>query len=104
MIDVQDPATRPVHAGRHTELHVLGSGSKGNAFALVCDGHVLLLDAGFSGREIERRLALTGLDVAAVVANALTHEHGDHACGATRLARRLDVPVPAMYGPTADTR
>ena len=29
---------------------------------------------------------------------ALTHEHGDHACGAARLARRLGVPVLTASG------
>ena len=79
-------------------LTVLGSGSKGNAFAIGFEGELLLLDAGFSLKEIERRLQCAGLDPAAVVAVALTHEHGDHASGATSFARRHDIPVTTSLG------
>lgn len=79
-------------------LIVLGSGSKGNCFALVCDGAVLLIDAGFSAREIERRLEAGGADPRAIIGIALTHEHGDHASGATRLAARHDAPVITSLG------
>ena len=74
-------------------LFVLGSGSRGNCFAVEADGAAMLLDAGFSAREIERRAETAGFELARVKAIALTHEHGDHACGAPRLARRLGVPV-----------
>ena len=80
------------------QLIVLGSGSRGNCFALVCDGAVLLIDAGFSVREIERRLELAGIDPAMVADIALTHEHGDHAAGAIRLAARHDAPILASLG------
>jgi phosphoribosyl 1,2-cyclic phosphodiesterase len=81
-----------------TTLHVLGSGSKGNCFAISSDGATLLVDAGFSAREIERRAALAGVPLGSVVGIALTHEHGDHVCGASRLARRLGVPVLTAPG------
>ena len=79
-------------------LFVLGSGSRGNCCAVECDGTALLVDAGFSAREIERRAEAAGLDLAWVAGIALTHEHGDHACGAPRLARRLGVPVLTASG------
>lgn len=79
-------------------LVVLGSGSKGNAFALVHEGQVLLIDAGFSCREVERRLESAGIAPAALVGVALTHEHGDHARGATRIAQRHSIPVIASLG------
>ena len=79
-------------------LYVLGSGSRGNCFAVEAEGAGLLLDAGFSGREIERRAEAVGLELARVAGIALTHEHGDHACGAARLARRLGVPVVTAPG------
>ena len=79
-------------------LYVLGSGSRGNCSAVEAEGATLLLDAGFSAREIERRADTVGLDLARVVGIALTHEHGDHACGAARLARRLGVPVLTATG------
>ncbi len=81
-----------------TTLYVLGSGSRGNCFAVECGGASLLVDAGFSMKEIQRRAALAGLPLDAVVGIALTHEHGDHACGAARLARVLGVPVLTAAG------
>jgi phosphoribosyl 1,2-cyclic phosphodiesterase len=79
-------------------LYVLGSGSRGNCFAVESDGMALLIDAGFSAREIERRAEMAGLALDRVSGIALTHEHGDHACGAARLARRLGVPVLTAPG------
>jgi len=79
-------------------LYVLGSGSRGNCFAVESEGMALLIDAGFSAREIERRAASAGLDLRMVAGIALTHEHGDHACGAARLARLLRVPVLTAPG------
>ena len=81
-----------------TTLYVLGSGSRGNCCAVEADGVALLVDAGFSAREIERRGAAVGLALERVGAIVLTHEHNDHACGAPRLARRLRVPVLTAPG------
>jgi len=79
-------------------LYVLGSGSRGNCCAVEVDGAAMLLDAGFSAREIERRADTAGLDLSRVAGIALTHEHGDHACGAPRLAHRLGVPILTAPG------
>jgi phosphoribosyl 1,2-cyclic phosphodiesterase len=79
-------------------LYVLGSGSRGNCFAVESEGVGLLIDAGFSAREIERRAERAGLDLSQVAGIVLTHEHGDHACGAPLLARRLQVPVLTAPG------
>jgi phosphoribosyl 1,2-cyclic phosphodiesterase len=76
-----------------TALYVLGSGSRGNCFALESEGEVLLLDAGFSAREIERRAEAVGLPLDRLAGIALTHEHGDHSCGAARLAQRFAIPL-----------
>ncbi len=81
-----------------TTLTVLGSGSKGNAMALESDGAILLLDAGFSAREVERRAELAGVPLDALCGIALTHEHGDHTQGAFRLATKYGVPVLASPG------
>jgi phosphoribosyl 1,2-cyclic phosphodiesterase len=81
-----------------TTLYVLGSGSRGNCCAVEHDGAAMLIDAGFSPREIEHRAETTGLALGAVGAIVLTHEHGDHARGAGRLARRLGVPVLTAPG------
>ena len=81
-----------------TTLYVLGSGSRGNCVAVESDGVAVLVDAGFSAREIERRAETAGLPLERVAALVLTHEHGDHARGAARLARRLRAPVLTAPG------
>lgn len=81
-----------------TTLYVLGSGSGGNAFALAAAGEVLLVDAGFSAREIGRRAHHAGLDLGRVTGLVLTHEHGDHTSGAARVARTLGVPIITAPG------
>jgi glyoxylase-like metal-dependent hydrolase (beta-lactamase superfamily II) len=81
-----------------TTLYMLGSGSKGNCCAVESEGAAVLIDAGFSAREIERRAARAGLALEQVAAIVLTHEHGDHACGAAQLAARLRVPVVTAPG------
>jgi phosphoribosyl 1,2-cyclic phosphodiesterase len=74
---------------------VLGSGSKGNCTYVEAGETAILVDAGFSGREIERRLAGIGVDPARLSAILLTHEHGDHLRGVGVLSRRFRLPVHA---------
>ena len=72
---------------------VLASGSKGNAI-YVSDGHTsILVDAGLSGREIERRLQSQGLRADDLSALVLSHEHADHVQGVGVLSRRYRLPV-----------
>jgi len=79
---------------------VLGSGSKGNATYIEMDGVGLLIDAGFSGKEMARRLDLIGVSMGSVAAIVVTHEHHDHIQGAGILARRYGTPV-YLNEPTA---
>ncbi|MEJ2690616.1 MAG: MBL fold metallo-hydrolase [Deltaproteobacteria bacterium] len=72
---------------------VLGSGSKGNSTLVMGEESFVLIDAGFSGREIERRLATVGVDPSALNAIVISHEHRDHIRGAAILSRRWQVPV-----------
>lgn len=77
---------------------VLGSGSRGNAVVVDGGGRRILLDAGFSCREIEKRLAALGLSAEGLDAVVVTHEHRDHVRGADRLARRWRLPIYATGG------
>jgi len=79
-------------------LTVLGSGSRGNALLVESDGAALLVDAGFSFKDLLRRCAAAGCDPSLVRAIVLTHEHGDHARGAPRAAAVWGVPVLASPG------
>ncbi|MGH7481490.1 MAG: MBL fold metallo-hydrolase [Longimicrobiales bacterium] len=72
---------------------VLGSGSIGNATVVEADGVRVLVDAGFSGRDIERRLLACEVDPETLTGILITHEHGDHTRGMGVLARRFDLPI-----------
>ncbi len=71
----------------------LASGSKGNAI-YVSDGETaLLVDAGLSGIEIERRMTMAGLQPEKLGAIVVSHEHSDHIRGVGVLSRRYKLPV-----------
>jgi phosphoribosyl 1,2-cyclic phosphodiesterase len=72
---------------------ILGSGSSGNCAYLETEHTRLLVDAGFSAKQIELRLASIGRSLTDVQAIFLTHEHGDHVCGLPVLARRHAIPI-----------
>ncbi len=67
---------------------ILGSGSAGNAAAVTFGDNVMLVDCGFSAREVARRLTVNGIDPMHVRAILITHEHGDHVRGVDVFARR----------------
>ena len=72
---------------------MLASGSKGNAI-FVSDGSTsILIDAGLSGIEIERRLKSKGLCPDDLDAILVSHEHADHIQSVGVLSRRFDLPV-----------
>lgn len=92
-----------------TRVEVLGSGSKGNSTFIHAGRTRVLIDAGFSRVEIQRRLARIGESVDDLDAILLTHEHGDHLRGVPVLARRHGVPVAChedtwVHGGLADQR
>lgn len=72
---------------------VLGSGSDGNATLVEADGARILVDAGFSGRDIERRLETVAVDPASLNGIIITHDHSDHTRGMGVLARRFGIPL-----------
>ena len=76
----------------------LGSGSKGNATLVTAGDTCLLVDCGFSARELERRLALVQLDGTQLSGILVTHEHGDHIKGVWTLARRYKLAVYMTAG------
>lgn len=79
-------------------LCVLGSGSAGNSVVVESGSHRLLIDAGFSCRQLEKRLQAVGVDPATVSAIVLTHEHGDHVRGAALFARRYEATIFGTRG------
>jgi phosphoribosyl 1,2-cyclic phosphodiesterase len=77
---------------------VLGSGSRGNATLIECNGTRVLLDCGFPLREVHSRLAELDASAADLTAIVVTHEHGDHIAGVSRLAMRYGLDVWASPG------
>jgi len=77
---------------------VLGSGSGGNAVVVESDGFRVLIDAGFSCKELERRMRLVAIDPSTISAVLLTHEHEDHIKGVDRFARKHHLPVYLTAG------
>lgn len=72
---------------------VLASGSRGNAIFISDGSTSLLLDAGLSGIEIERRLRSRELCPENLDAILVSHEHEDHIRGVGVLSRRFKLPV-----------
>jgi len=84
--------------GPPLRIGILGSGSGGNAVVVESGPHRLLIDAGFSCRELVKRMKRLDFDPVSLEALVLTHEHNDHCRGAQRLARKLKLPVYGTAG------
>ncbi len=76
----------------------LGSGSQGNSLVIEVAKTRLLLDCGFTLKEVIARLSRLGLQPDMVDGIIITHEHEDHIGGVERFARRFDVPVWLTHG------
>lgn len=71
----------------------LGSGSTGNATLVEAGATRLLIDCGFTQKELSLRLGRLNLDPSGLTALFITHEHGDHVGCALSLARRHRLPL-----------
>jgi len=80
---------------------VLGSGSKGNSVYIEEGRTAILIDNGFSGKELEQRLGAIGRSLDNLTAICVTHEHNDHISGVGVVSRRCKVPVYANGGTIA---
>src|SRR5438105_8891558 len=74
-------------------LTILGSGSMGNCAYLESEETRILIDAGFSLRQIRQRLATIGRAPENLTAILITHEHSDHVQGLAVINEKLRVPV-----------
>ncbi|WOJ95306.1 MBL fold metallo-hydrolase [Congregibacter variabilis] len=82
----------------------LGSGSRGNATLVQAEQSSVLVDCGFTLREIQRRATERQVDLASLDAILVTHEHSDHCSGVAGLARHYDIPVYLTHGTLASGR
>lgn len=72
-------------------ITVLGSGSEGNATLISLGDFGILIDNGFSKKELLRRITISGISPGIIKALIITHEHGDHINGARILADDFDI-------------
>jgi len=71
----------------------LNSGSNGNCYYVGNDREAVLVDAGISCRETERRMKRLGLAIDKVKAIFVSHEHSDHINGIAVLSKKYQLPV-----------
>jgi phosphoribosyl 1,2-cyclic phosphodiesterase len=76
-------------------LTVLGSGSRGNCALVATSQCRILIDAGFSARQIAHRLESSGINPTSLDGILITHEHGDHVAGLEVFCRRFAIPIYA---------
>lgn len=74
---------------------MLSSSSKGNCTYIETPKRKILVDAGFSGVQIEKKLAKIDRDIKDIDTIFVTHEHSDHIKGLGVLARKYDLDIYA---------
>ncbi|MFL5789656.1 MAG: MBL fold metallo-hydrolase [Flavisolibacter sp.] len=71
----------------------LNSGSNGNCYYIGNENEAVLVDAGISCREIEKRMKRLHLPMQKVKAVFISHEHSDHIKGLSFLSKKYNLPV-----------
>ena len=71
----------------------LNSGSNGNCYYVSNHDEAILVDAGISCREIEKRLIRIGASIQKIKAIFISHEHSDHIRGLSVLSQKYQLPV-----------
>lgn len=74
-------------------FRILGSGSKGNSCVVQTHDAIFLIDNGFSGKEVVRRLKEAEVNPGDINGIIVSHEHNDHIRGVGIFARRFKTPV-----------
>lgn len=74
---------------------VLASGSTGNAFYIESDKEKLLVDAGLSGKQMDKLFSEVQVSPSELSGILVTHEHSDHIKGLGILARKYNLPIYA---------
>lgn len=71
----------------------LNSGSNGNCYYIANQDEAVLIDAGISCRETEKRMKRLELSMKKVKAIFISHEHSDHINGLTSLSKKYKIPI-----------
>lgn len=75
------------------QIASLNSGSNGNCYYVGNAEEAVLVDAGLSLRETEKRMKLLELDIKKVRAIFISHEHSDHIKGLANVAHKYQIPI-----------
>ena len=73
----------------------LGTGSRGNSTLLETPNAKILVDQGFSGVQLKKRLARLNLEPEDIDCVVISHHHGDHGGGACVVQSKWNIPVLA---------
>lgn len=71
----------------------LYSGSSGNSLFVETQNTKLLIDAGVSGKKIEKALEDLEIEPSSLDGILITHEHSDHVQGLGTFSKKFDLPV-----------
>lgn len=71
----------------------INSGSNGNCYYIGNREEAILVDAGISCRETEKRMKRLGLSMEKVKAIFVSHEHSDHIRGIAGICKKWQLPV-----------
>ena len=100
MIENVSVYSRPVRDGvclnaMTMSITHLGTGSRGNSTLLEAGDVKVLLDQGFSGAQLEKRLNRMNLKPQDIDCILVSHHHGDHGGGVAIAQRKWNIPVLA---------
>jgi phosphoribosyl 1,2-cyclic phosphodiesterase len=84
------------------QVHVLASGSTGNAIFLDFKHTKILVDAGISTRRIKNSLAELGVNIEELDGVVITHEHRDHVSGLATMTKKYNLPIYASMNTWQD--
>tara|TARA_B100000614_G_scaffold43401_1_gene36377 strand:- start:3555 stop:4379 length:825 start_codon:yes stop_codon:yes gene_type:complete len=73
----------------------LGTGSRGNSTLLETEEVKVLVDQGFSGAQLSKRLGLLGIKPEEIDCALITHHHGDHGGGALIAQKKWNMQILA---------
>jgi phosphoribosyl 1,2-cyclic phosphodiesterase len=75
------------------QMAALASGSNGNCYYVGNETDAVLIDAGITCKETEKRMERLGLSFGRIRAIFVSHEHSDHIRGIASLAKKYSLPV-----------
>jgi phosphoribosyl 1,2-cyclic phosphodiesterase len=82
----------------------LNSGSNANCYYIGNSYEAVLIDAGLSCRETEKRMLQLGLSMDKVKAIFVSHEHSDHITGLAGISKKHQLPVYVTAATLANCR